>query len=184
MNAKEQAIFTEILAMPTATAIQRERKANALRHFENRHNDDGAYGRIEELLSLPLHSIRTNTAKQEQNDCFVWIGSGRWNAERKTNGGRVGFLYEKRARQKNRFVIYSMDVCNKGTGFERRTIPPKIYTVEQFKAILENCGAVKSTNGAHPEQAIQVTSKKLFLALQVVGVPFDPDHRYTEEDFQ
>jgi hypothetical protein len=77
-----------------------------------------------------------------------------------------------------------MDVCNKGTGFQRRTVPPKIYTVEQFKAILENCGAVKSTNGAHPEPAIQVTSKKLYIELQRYGIPFDPNHRYTEADFQ
>jgi hypothetical protein len=54
---------------------------------------------------------------------------------------------------------------------------------EKFLAILEECNATKSTNGTNPEVAIQVTSKKLFIALSEYTLTYDPNHRYTETDF-
>ena len=54
---------------------------------------------------------------------------------------------------------------------------------EVFLAILEECGAVKNTNGKQPEPAIQVTSKKLFIALEGYTLRYDPNKRYLGTEF-
>ena len=166
--------------MPEKTKEEKLRKANAIRHFENADNDSGAYGRIREILSKSAHSKQVNFAKQGKADCFVWVDGKRYNAECKTNGGRIGSLYGKNA---PKFVVYSMDVCNAGTSHIRREIKQVVMRTEMFLAILEDCKAVKSTNGEHPEPAIQVTSKKLFEVLAGYTLKYDPNRRYSEIDF-
>lgn len=173
-------LLTAIQAMPTATTAQKARKANALRHFANIDNDDGAVGRIREIIDKSTFSTACNFARQGKADCFVWVGGKRYNAERKTNGGRVGSLYGTKA---PKFVVYSMDVDNASTAHQRRVIEPIVMKTSLFLAILEENGALKSTNGTHPELAIQVSSKKLFLALQEYTLTYDANRRYTAEDF-
>ena len=173
-------LLTAIEAMPTETTAQKARKANALRHFANIANDDGAVGRIREILDKSIHSTARNFSRQGKADCFVWIDGKRYNAERKTNGGRVGSLYGKKAPA---FVVYSMDIDNAGTAHQRRVIEPIVMKTSLFLAILEENGALKSTNGKNPEMAIQVSSKKLFLALQEYTLTYDPNRRYTAGDF-
>ena len=173
-------LLNAIQAMPTTTTAQKARKANALRHFANIDNDCGAVGRIREILDKSIHSTARNFAKQGKADCFVWVDGKRYNAERKTNGGRVGSLYGKKAPA---FVVYSMDIDNASTAHQRRVIEPVVMRTSLFLAILEDCGALKSTNGTNPETAIQVSSKKLFLALQEYTLTYDPNRRYTAEDF-
>jgi hypothetical protein len=182
MNNTKRTIYlsARIQEMPEKTKIQRERKANALRHFENRDRDPGALGRVEEILSQSKGSRAVNFAKQGKADCFVWVDGKRYNAERKTNGGRVESLYSKKA---PKFVVYSMDICNKGTSNLRRVIQPVVMKTALFLEILESCGALKSTNGNNPEIAIQVTSKKFFLAMSEYTLTYDPNNRYTSEDF-
>ena len=123
---KEQKIeiWAEIVAMPEKTKAEKLRKANAIRHFENADNDSGAYGRIREILSKSLHSEQVNFAKQGKADCFVWVDGKRYTAECKTNGGRIGSLYGKKA---PKFVVYSMDICNAGTSNIRREIKQMIH---------------------------------------------------------
>lgn len=173
-------LLAMIEAMPTKTTTEKARKANALRHFANIANDDGAAGRIREILNKSQHSTATNFSRQGKADCFVWIDGKRYNAECKTNGGRVGSLYGKKAPA---FVVYSMDIDNASTAHQRRVIEPVVMRTSLFLAILENCGALKSTNGTNPETAIQVSSKKLFVALQKYTLTYDPNRRYTMEDF-
>ena len=173
-------IWAEIVAMPEKTKVEKLRKANAIRHFENADNDSGAYGRIREILSKSAHSKQVNFAKQGKADCFVWVDGKRYTAECKTNGGRIGSLYSKNAPQ---FVVYSMDICNAGTSNIRREIKQVVMKTTMFIAILEDCGAVKNTNGKQPEPAIQVTSKKLFEALERYTLRYDPNRRNSEMDF-
>lgn len=173
-------IWAEIVAMPEKTKVEKLRKANAIRHFENADNDSGAYGRIREILSKSAHSKQVNFAKQGKADCFVWVDGKRYAAECKTNGGRIGSLYGKNAPQ---FVVYSMDICNAGTSNIRREIKQVVMKTTMFIAIVEGCGAVKNTNGKQPEPAIQVTSKKLFEALERYTLRYDPNRRYSEMDF-
>lgn len=172
-------LLKDIKAMPTKTAPQKIRQANALRHFANIENDDGAAGRIRDILAKSNGSRMYNFSKQGQADCFVWVDGRRYKAERKTNGGRIGELYGKNA---PKFVVYSMDVCNSGTGQMRRVVKAVVMPTAQFLTILEDCHAVKNTNGKHPEVAIQVTSKALFLALSDYPVSYDPARRYTKEE--
>lgn len=173
-------LLQAIEAMPTATTAQKARKANALRHFANIANDSGAVGRIREILDKSTYSTAYNFARQGKADCFVWIGKKRYNAERKTNGGRIGSLYGKKAPS---FVVYSMDIDNAGTAHQRRVIEPIVMRTSLFLAILEENGAIKNTNGTNPDLAIQATSKKLFLALQEYTLTYDPNRRYTADDF-
>lgn len=173
-------IWAEIVAMPEKTKAEKARKANAIRHFENADNDSGAYGRIREILSKSPHSEQVNFAKQGKADCFVWVDGKRYTAECKTNGGRIGSLYGKKA---PKFVVYSMDICNAGTSNIRREIKQVVMKTEVFLAILEECGAVKNTNGKQPEPAIQVTSKKLFIALEGYTLRYDPNKRYLGTEF-
>jgi hypothetical protein len=179
-NARKTELLIKINHMPERTTQQKARKANALKHWNNMDNDDGACGRIEDILAKSVNSTICNFSKQGQADCFVWVDGKRYKAERKTNGGRVGELYGKKP---PKFVVYSMDVCNSGTGQLRRVIAPIVMTTIQFKAILEDCNALKSTNGKNPEIAIQVTSKALFIALSDYTLTYDPARQYTTEDF-
>lgn len=180
-NERHIKTLLAIHAMPERNATEKARKANAFRHLANAGKDDGAYGRIDEILSLSVRSIRTNFAKQGKADCFVYVDGKRYNAERKTNGGRIGSLYGKKA---PKFVVYSMDICNAGTNNARRVIEPIVMRTEKFLAILEECHATKNTNGKNPEIAIQASSKVLFMALSEYSLAYDASIRYTADDFE
>lgn len=173
-------LLLAIQAMPEKTATEKARKANAMRHFANLAHDDGAAGRIREILNKSQHSTATNFARQGKSDCFVWVDGKRYNAECKTNGGRVQALYSSKA---PKFVVYSMDIDNAGTAHQRRVVEPKVLRTSVFLAILEECGALKSTNGTNPEIAIQATSKKLFIAMSKYELTYDANRRYNAEDF-
>ena len=168
-----------VSAMPERTKAQRIRKANAWRHYYNIPNDDGAIGRIKDILSKSENSTILNFSKQNQADCFIWVDGSRYKAERKTNGGRIGELYGKKA---PKFVVYSMDICNSGTANLRRVVEPIVLTTVDFIALLEKCKATKSTNGKNPEVAIQVTSKALYLELLQITTTYTPTARYTAEE--
>lgn len=172
---------TRVNAMPEKTELQRLRKANAQRHLLNIANDSGACGRVEDILSKSVRSTIVNFSKQGQADCFVWVDGKRYKAERKTNGGRIGALLGKNA---PKYVVYSMDVCNSGTSNQRRYVEPKVMRTDLFLAILEDCNAIKSTNGKNAEPAIQVTSKMLYLIMQEYAVTYDPATRYTADQFE
>lgn len=178
---QKNTLINAILDMPEGTKIERARKDNALRHFDNIDNDNGAVGRIREILAKSAHSKQVNFAKQGKADCFVWLDDKRYNAEYKTNGGRIGSLYTAKA---PRFVVYEMDVCNAGTSHHRRVIEPVVMKTEFFLEMLAECGAIKSTNGKNPEPAIQVTSKTLYVHLSDYSLRYDPNRRYTVEDFE
>jgi hypothetical protein len=166
--------------MPTNTTTEKARKANAIRHYENSDKDPGAPGRIREILNKSIHSTATNFSRQGKADCFVWVDGKRYNAECKTNGGRVQSLYSNKA---PKFVVYSMDIDNAGTAHQRRVVEPKVLKTSVFLAILEECGALKSTNGTNPEIAIQATSKKLYIAMSEYTLTYDANRRYNAEDF-
>ena len=180
---KEKQFFEMVGAMPTATTAQRARKEKALFHLENR-NDDGRFGKVAEILAKSNSSKARNYAKQGKADCFVWIEDEngkrhRYNAECKTNGGRISSL---RAKNAPAFVVYSMDLCNSTTKGKRRVIAVVMRT-EYFLDLLDSLGATKRTNGAHDEEAIQPSNKGLYLALLDYPVTYDPNETYFESDF-
>lgn len=178
-QAQRQDLLREIQAMPEKTELERWRKFNAMRHFNS--NNDGAMGIIKEILDKSPRSKSTNFSKQGDADCYVYVDGSRFTVERKTNGGRIGSLLEKNA---PKYVAYSMDVCNAGTSYKRRKTETKIFKTSTFLQILDECGAIKSTNGKNPELAIQVTSKTLFIAIEEYGLTYDCTRKYTAEDFE
>lgn len=181
---KEKQFFEMVGAMPTATTAQRARKEKALFHLENS-NDDGRFGKVAEILAKSNGSKARNYAKQGKADCFVWIEDEngkrhRYNAECKTNGGRISSLRSKNAPP---FVVYSMDLCNSTTKGKRRVIAPVVMRTEFFLNLLDSLSATKRTNGAHDEEAIQSSNKGLYLALLDYPVTYDPNETYYESDF-
>lgn len=167
------------------TSYDKKRLATARRYAENADRDSGAAGRIAELLSHTAKSKTVTVGKQGATDTTVKILNENGKAvskkaECKTSGGRVGALYEKNA---PRFVVYSMDVCNSLVKV-RRVVEPRVMTTAVFLAALEECGALKQTNGAHNELAIQATSKKWYNVVQTLGQPFNPERVYTLEELE
>lgn len=150
----------------------------------------GAKGCIAELLSVTKDSTKVAVSKQGEVDVYVHLGSKYANipAERKTNGGRIASLREPDA---PRFVVYSMDfiqrhkACKKRDAWdERRIIDPVLIPTPVFLAALDRFGATKSTNGKHPEEAIQVSSKAFFEWLLDWPIPYINGTVYQESDFE
>jgi hypothetical protein len=178
---QKNALLVEIEKMPTRSKFARERKANALRHYANIDHDNGAVGRIKEIMNgKSTYSHQTNFAKQGKPDSFVKVDGKRHNAEYKTNGGRIGSLLGKNA---PKFVIYEMDVCNAGTSHIRRVVEPKVFKTEIFVEILVKCNAIKDTNGKNSEPAIQVTSKKFYEAIEQYAITYEANRNYSTEEF-
>ena len=157
------------------------RRAAMMRYFDGREHDSGAYGRIVELASHTEKSRKVRVAAQGKEDTYVKVlinGKIRYEvAEVKTNGGRIEGLYTKNA---PRYVVYTMDFSN---SIASRHVPAVVMPTGYFLSMLEACGAIKQTNGANNERAIQVTSKKLYCALSDYPIPYEPDTVYDADDF-
>lgn len=157
------------------------------RHAANIGHDDGAKGRIFELLCATKHSHKTCVSVQGKADTFIKYGKGSVPAECKTNGGRI----ENLRNSKVKFVIYYMNFTQKHKATkkspaweEKREIKPVLIPKEIFLAALDRFGATKSTNGRNPEEAIQVSSKKFYEWLLEWPIPYEPNTCYTEDDFE
>lgn len=184
MYTKEQIneITAQVLAMPLRTEIDRERKKNAFFWLSQIWVNDGAMGKVLEILSAPTRSKKTNVSPQGKSDLYIKIGGGVYPVERKTNGGKITSLFAKNA---PKFIVYSMDYTASTTKGVRRVVEPKIYRTETFLSILIECNAIKSNTYKGVEnQAIQVSSKKLYTALSERGTPYDKTRKYTLDDIE
>ena len=164
------------------------RNAEIDRHSANIDHDNGALGRIFELQCASEYSRKTRVSKQGQADVYIKYGKGNVKAECKTNGGRIEALYDAKA---PKFVIYRLDFvqhhkAGKHTEAydEERHIDPVVIPTALFLAKLEEFNAIKSTNGKNPELAIQPSSKKWFEWLLDYPITYNPEWRYTEDDFE
>ena len=165
---------------------QTVRACEIARHAANIGHDDGAAGRIFELSCASTYSRKTRVSKQGQADVFIKYERGHVAAECKTNGGRIGSLRKSNA---PRFVIYRLDFVQKHKAGknteaydEERHIDPVLIPTAIFLAALDRFGATKSTNGKHPEEAIQPSSKKFFEWLLDWPIPVEPSLTYTADD--
>lgn len=187
---------TAVIASLLATLKERSHSSEAalqryevaLQYASHAEVDDGVIGRLFELVSMAPLSKKAWVARQGRTDCYVRLAKPDGKvayepAEAKTNGGRIGSLYE---RNHPKFVVYGMAVCNTAvpTG---RLLQPVVMATEQFLELLSEVGALKSTNGAHPEVAIQASSKALYEALlaygENTGLWFDPERIYDPSEF-
>lgn len=166
---------------------EKARQAEIKRHLANRGHDDGAIGRAFELTCHTEHSHKMRVSSQGKADTFIKYGRGVVAAECKINGGRI----ESLRKGKVKFVIYAMNFTQKHGATkkrdaweEQRIIDPVLIPTNIFLAALDRFGATKNTNGRNPEEAIQVSSKKLYEWLLEWPIPYEPDSRYTEDDFE
>ena len=170
------------------TRTEKIRATEIARHFANRQFDDGALGRVFELECASKYSRKTKVSIQGKADVYVKFEKGSVPAECKTNGGRIANLRKANA---PKFVIYKLDFVQKHKASksreaweEVRHIDPVIIPTAVFLNALDRFGATKSTNGKNPEEAIQVSSKKLYEWLLDWCIPYNPDYRYTADDFE
>lgn len=145
---------------------------------------DATLGMITELASATDRTRKTRVAKQGANDTSIkMLVNGKIKyvpCEVKTNGGRVSALYEKNA---PKYVIYSMNVQNSLVKTPR-VLAPIVIRTDLFLTVLEECNALKNTNGVNPELAIQCTSKKLFARLSEYPIPYNANTVYSPSDFE
>lgn len=153
--------------------------------------DNGAAGRVFELMNARDGSLKCGISKGKQADNYISIfqadGSKiRYELESKTNGGRVDEVMEKLARGREFFVAYSLSICNKSTGNKVRKTAPIVCPASTFIAALEECGALKTVNskdGIPNGIAIQVTKKAWFSWVDSYPVKWDRDFDYSWYDF-
>lgn len=168
------------------TVYEKKRIEAMSKYMENAH-DDGRFGRIFELECASHGSHKTRVSIQGKADVFIRYEKGNYAAECKTNGGRIGGLRKANA---PKFVIYQLDFVykrkatkSKDAWEEVRHVDPVLIPTKVFLAALDRFKATKSTNGTHPEEAIQPSSKKFYEWLLDWPIPFEPGLHYTEADF-
>ncbi len=177
----------------TATPTEVKRYNNARRILANE-ADSGRWGKAFEMLNVSTKAHKTYVAAQGKADGYFYFNGERKAVEYKTNGGRIGNLY-KLAKPENAFIVYSMDFKTRQTyrkdgtarPIKHYTVEPVILKVSDFLAILEHCNATKVIGHAgkgDDEVAIQGDSAKLAKCLADYPIPFDPDTRYTSDDFE
>lgn len=156
--------------------------------------DSGRWGKAFEVLNVSDTSHKVTVSSQGKIDGYFYLDGKRKAVEYKTNGGRIGALY-RMTKPENAYIIYSMDFETRQTyrkdGTPRDTkhyvVAPVILKVSDFLAILEHCNATKvigHQGKGDDEIAVQGDSAKLAKCLADYPITFDPNYRYTSEDFE
>ena len=166
--------------MENGTTEEKRRAVCAWAYLFNS-EDDGRFGRIEELLNARSKSRKSRVSAQGKTDNYIKIDGRYYDAESKINGGRIESLLNVHGRPA--FVIYTLDIVVKHKDTTERRYAKKVIPTALFINFLINNGLTKSTNGKNPEMAIQCSSKKLFTALLNYPIDFIPDYEYSAEDF-
>ena len=185
--------LTAKVANGTATKTETERLNAALVILANP-NDSGRWGKAFEMLFVSDTARKTYVAAQGKVDGYFYLDGERKAVEYKTNGGRIGSLYKLR-KPESAYIVYSMDFETRQTykkdGTPRPTkhyvVEPIILKVSDFLAILEHCGATKVIGHEGKddyEVAVQGDSAKLAKCLAEYPIAYDPNARYTSEDFE
>ena len=157
------------------------KKEKILYYYNRVTINSGAYGCIFEIMNSGTR--KKAVAKQGKNDIYFTYNGKRVKAENKTNGGRIGDLLN--GENSCKFVVYSLDLCNKGPNGKHRHLDPVIIPTDLFIDLLERCNAIKAINrnGEFDDFGIQCSSKKLYEALLDYPIVFTPTSKYTTDDF-
>ena len=180
-----------LASLEKPTKWEQYRLATAKRIIANE-RDDGRWGRLFELLFVGDTSHKTKVAKQGKIDGYFWLNGKRHKVEYKTNGGRIGALLGA-VKPDTEYIIYIMDFTTRtytkkdGStgGGKHYTSTACIFTVADFLKLVEHLNATKTlTKKGISELAVQGDSAKLCKALQDYPLEFNPDNRYTTNDFE
>lgn len=191
---------------------EKVRVDRAFSMIQNGYKGDGLWGCVAELFTCGRLSRKEWVAGVNENDSNIRFLRENGEItyipiERKTNGGRLGMFYDTEVedgcyirhtsvRSKNKIpvamIVYSMDTmvaiakskANPNGGKVHRMVEPKVIPAAIFLDFLEENHLLKSTNGKMPEPAIQVSSMKLYQALQAWPIPYDRTKTYRADDFE
>lgn len=191
MSADEVAVSFTGKHYEFCTKQDRERVAIALDWIATDYRGDGLLGCLIELFACSEKSPKKRVSAQGKADSRLRFRNGNGNidyipVEVKTNGGRIEDM-------SGSYTIYCLAVTQKHKGSkktngldweERRLVKPVVIPTKLFLSYLEQIGATKSTNGTHPETAIQCSSKKLYEALLAWPIPYDRTKTYCADDFE
>ena len=176
------------------TSRDETRLAKAWLMYMTNYKADGCMGCIAEILSATKGSKKETISNAGKSDVSIKYrsASGRIvpvNCERKTNGGRIQTLeteFSAAEEIKGKYVIYSLDVCNKNTGNVRRHIPAVVIPRKLFIEKLIEFNAIKAMYHNHvcDGYGIQCSSKKWYLWLSDYPIVFDRNAVYCDEDFE
>ena len=173
------------------TKWERDRLAEAKRIIANE-RDDGRWGKLFEILFVGETSHKRKVSSQGKVDNYFWLNGKRHKVEYKTNGGRIGGLLTK-IKPDTEYIVYVMDFVTRtyekkdGSmgGGKHYTCNAVVMTVADFLKLLDHLNATKVlTAKGIKEPAVQGDSVKLCKTLWDYPVEFNPDNRYTTEDFE
>ena len=173
------------------TKQDKERIAIALQWIAEDYRQDGLLGCLIELFACCEKSPKKQVSSQGKADSRIRYRNANGNidyipVEVKTNGGRIENM-------SGSYTIYCLAYTQKHKGSkksggldweERRVVKPVVVPTKMFLAFLESIGATKSTNGTHPQKAIQCSSKKLYEALMAWPIVYDRKAVYCADDFE
>lgn len=191
MSADEVAVSFTGKHYEFCTKQDKERIAIALEWIANDYRGDGLLGCLIELFACSEKSPKKRVSAQGKADSRIRFRNSNGNidyipVEVKTNGGRIENM-------SGSYTIYCLAVTQKHKGSkktggmdweERRLVKPVVIPTALFLSYLEQIGATKSTNGTHPQKAIQCSSKKLYEALSGWVIPYDRTKTYCTDDFE
>lgn len=175
-------------AMNTSTKAAKARQRLGYKYLNNL-NDEGRFGRVEELLSTTKYSNKIRVGLQGKPDTYIkWKNSDNVVTSRpievKTNGGRISDLIRRLENGKDTLIVYSLNICNSTTKGKPRVIEPVLMYFSEFYKMLKETNAIKNTNGRNPEIAIQPSSKKMYNRLLDYPIPYEQDTIYSEDDLE
>ena len=165
--------------------------------YVNDYKGPGCMGCIAEMLTATTNSTKETISNPGANDCWIKYRTENGyivpvQCERKTSGGRVSTFENELSKAETitgKYVIYSMDVCNKNTGYLRRYVPAVVIPRVLFMQKLDEFKAIKAMyhkrNGISQcdGYGIQVTKKDWFLWLAEYPIVYDRNAVYCDDDF-
>lgn len=179
----------------TTTKAQKEAKEariNLIEYLENSHSDDGAKGKIFELLCTHDKSLKKGIAKENEKDSYIPWYNGQKVVYRpievKTNGGRVNHVLKAGL---DTLIVYMLDMTNSNTLYKRRVVEPLLFTVEEFSYILNHMSLIREIekNGKIDGYGIQASIKPFYeyllkVARECPSRIFKVNHVHNLEDLQ
>ena len=160
--------------------------------------NSGLNGCIYEILTSKDTSRKNRVASQGKVDGYFTYNGKRIPIELKTNGGRIGSLYRKDGTPRAGFIVYNMCFDTRSKKKDKATgeivksskhceTESLVFRIEDFINLLEDCKAIKMLAHADKndrEPAIVGDSMKLYKRLLEYPLVYDPQAKYTEEDFE
>lgn len=142
-----------------------------------------AGGCAQELCDASPASKKTCVSAQGQhdNDRYMLLANGkkcRIEVESKTSGGRLDHIIEmcESKHPERCFVAYTLDVCNKNTGYNLRRLPTIIVPARVFMEAVYSLGAIKENrlHGQLRGYSLQPSLKRWAAWVEEYPVKYDP----------